>query len=322
MIESIALSEGSEVAVVAGRNVERATAMASKHQIDNAVTEYQQVLADPQIDAVYIGLPNHMHHELTIAAAAAGKAILSEKSLTTTMDTAHQLIDAVRSEEVFFVEGLMYLAHPVIRLAVDTIADGRLGTIRSIDARYAANIWNVVNPLGRGTIYNLGCYPVSLLHLVMQTAFGDAAFDDRIMTGAGHNTGTLQGTPDGTISDAALTVRFDCGVLASIQSSDSYGNVSDFSITGDNGVLRFRTNPWLPQPGRNSLTWHAFDAPDASVELLEVDDDHDAFYHQIRMVEACVEAGLTEAPRPSPRWADSLEIMSMLTAWERICLDG
>lgn len=321
VIEAIGRSAGSEVALLAGRNADAVATMAQHHGIPRTVTEYEQAIADASIDAVYIGLPNHKHHELAILAAGAGKAILSEKSLTTTMETAHELVGAVRTHGVFFAEGLMYLAHPVIGLLVDVIADGRLGTIRSIDTRYAADIWNVVNPLGRGTIYNLGCYPVSLLHLVMQTAFGPEAFNDRAMHGMGNLTGTHQGTPDGTICDAAMTIRFGNGTLATVQSSDSYGNVSDFAITGDNGVLRFRTNPWLPEPGTNGLTWHPFDQPDTKPAALDIDDAEDAFYHQVQMVERCVAAGLTEAPRPSPRLNDSLEIMALLTDWETACLD-
>ena len=187
-----------------------------------------------EVDAVYVGLPNHAHHEAVIAAAGAGKAILSEKSLTTSMETAAELATAVERHNVFFVEGLMYLAHPLYQRVTDVLNDGRLGTVRAINGFYAADIWQVVNPRGGGTIFNLGCYPVSLTHLVMQTVFGADAFAQRQSSGAGNST-----NESGNIADAAISIRFDNGVLANLQSSDSYGMAHGFSVSGDRGVLEF-----------------------------------------------------------------------------------
>lgn len=310
MIEAVAQSAGSTVSAIAGRNPDALADFCARHTIERSFVGFDEVLADPDIDAVYIGLPNHVHADLTIAAAAAGKAVLSEKSLTTTMDDAHRLVDAVR-DTVFFAEGLMYLAHPVHRRLVEVLLDGRMGQIRSIRGSYAANISHLVNPAGKGTLYNLGCYPVSLMHLVVQTAFGDHAFSDRTMA----VTGTRSGEDDNVV-DAAAAIRFGCGVLATLQSSDNFGNDSEFAISGDNGTLRFVTNPWLPVTGPNILRWEPFDG---EPETIIVDDPFDAFYHQVKMVEARLAAGNTEAQRPSPRLNDSLEVMQLLTEWEAGC---
>lgn len=312
VVEAIGQSDGSRVELVAGRNAERTAAFRSDHDIPRLVDRYHAAVIDPDIDAVYIGLPNHAHHELAIAAARAGKAVLSEKSLTTTMVTAHALVDGVR-DRVFFVEGLMYLSHPLYTQVVDIIESGRLGTIRSISGRYAADIKDVVNPAGRGTIYNLGCYPASLLHLVMQTAFGDAAFAARTICGAGNRTS------DGTIGEASLAVRFANGVLGNVWSSDDYGMSHDFVVLGERAVLRFETNPWLPVAGPNVLTVTPYDGES---EEIVVHAEHDAFFHQIKLIENGVAAGLTEAKRPSPRLDDSLAIMQLLTEWEASALDN
>jgi len=269
---------------------------------------FDEVVADPNVDAVYVGLPNHKHAEVTIAAAAHGKAILSEKSLTTTMEDAHKLHDAVH-DTVFFAEGLMYLAHPVHRRLVSVLGDGRLGKLHSIRASYGAGIAHLVNPAGKGTLYNLGCYPASLLHLIIQTMCGDDAFQDRTMAVVGNRS---PGEDDNVI-DAAAAIRFGCGVLATLQSSDNFGNDSEFAISGDMGTLRFVTNPWLPEAGENTFRWEPFGG---DPETITVTDPHDAFYHQVKMVEDRVAAGATEADRPSPRLRDSIEIMELLTDWE------
>ena len=310
MVDAIKSSSGSSIAAATGRDPSRLAGFAEKHGIATTYGSLDAMLADPAVEAVYFGTPNHIHHEGVIAAARAGKAILSEKSLTRTVEQAAELAQAVRENNVLFVEGLMYLAHPLYRVLGDILRDGRLGAIHSINGFYAADIWDVVNPQGGGTLYNLGCYPVSLLHFVMQTAFGEVAFADRASSGAGNPS-----SKDGNIGDAAVTVRFGNGVLANLQSSDSIGMAHDFAILGSKGMLRFRTNPWLPRQ-HNVLEWTEYGK---TPEDIVVEDAHDAFHHQVRLMERCVTEGRKEAPRPSPRLKDSLEIMDFLAEWEAHC---
>lgn len=312
VVEAIGACEGSRVELIAGRNAERVADFAAAHGIARACVGFADAVTDPDVDVVYVGTPNHAHHDVVAAAAASGKAVLSEKSLTTTMATAHELVDAVR-DQVLFVEGLMYLSHPLMARFVELLAEERTGTVTAVHARYAADIAGVVNPLGRGTIYNLGCYPTSLLHLTIQSAFGPDAFTGRTMSAHG----TL--TPDDTIGSATASIRFDNGVLATLSSTDDYGMAHDATILTTTGELRFITNPWLPVAGENLLRWTPYDG---EPETITVTSDGDAFVHQTRLVERCIAAGRTQAPRPSPRLDDSLEIMELLTEWEARCLAG
>lgn len=309
---AIQASAGSQVHVVAGRNPDAVAKFQRQYDIPHHSVGYDAALADPAVDAVYIGLPNNVHHSLTIQAAAQGKAVLSEKSLTTTMDQAQELVASVQAHQTFFVEGLMYLAHPLYRRLQEVLLDGRLGQLRGVQGFYAADIWQVTNPAGRGTLYNLGCYPVSLLQFVVQTMCGPHAFASHRLSGLGNVSAR-----DGTIVDASITARFDTGVLATLQSTDSYGMAHGFTISGDKGVLRFVTNPWLPVAGRNHIQWCPYGG---EVEDIFVETGKDSFAHQIEMVETCLATGQLEAQRPSPRLQDSLEIMAFLTEWEAQCL--
>jgi len=311
VVEAIRQSDGSTITAVAGRNAENLSDFQSRHAIAKGHSTYEALIDDSDVDIIYIGLPNNVHHSITIKAAAKGKHVLSEKSLTTTMDEARALDVAVAMSGIFFVEGLMYLAHPLYTKLAEIIASGRLGAIRSVSGFYAADIWQVVNPAGKGALYNLGCYPVSLLQFVIQSAFGPDAFSNRTITGSGNIS-----SHDGNVCDAALSVRFDNGVLATLQTSESYGMAHEFVIAGDKGALRFATNPWLPVAGENVLELTDYST---GVELFVVTDAHDAFYHQVKMVERHIAAGDTEAARPSPRLSDSLEIMALLTEWEALC---
>lgn len=305
--DAIKQSDGSELSAVAGRSEARVTDFAQKHDIAKSYFNYDDVLADDDIDVVYIGLPNHAHLPMVRAAAVAGKAILSEKSLTTTYADAEALIESVRANDVFFVEGLMYLSHPVFAQFDALLKDERLGTIRSINGLYAADIKDVVNPAGAGTLYNLGCYPASLLHFVMQQAFGREVFASHKISAVGNLNS------DGNVCDTAASIRFDNGVLATLQSTDSFGMDHGFEIVGEAGSLKFRTNPWLPVAGDNVLEIKRHKEP---VERIVISAEHDAFYHQVRMVEDCLARGAKQAECPSPQWQDSLEIMQFLTTWE------
>jgi dihydrodiol dehydrogenase / D-xylose 1-dehydrogenase (NADP) len=313
MARAISASPGSTATIVAGRDPHRLASFRARHDIPRAVTSLDEALRAVDVDVVYVGTPNHVHHEATIMAAHAGKAVLSEKSLTVSMEQAEALLSAVR-ERVFFVEGLMYLSHPVIARFVDVLRDGRLGSLRAIHASYAADIAHLVNPSGRGAIYNLGCYPASLVQLVIDSTNGTGSFAEHELTAFGSVSAT-----DGNVCESAATVRFRNGSLATIHTAETYGSTSRFEVQGTNGTLSFTTNPWLPQRGDNSFVWQGYHGGEP--EVVVVNDPLDAFDHQVRMVERNVAAGRTEAERPSPRLDDSLHLMRFLTEWERSSLD-
>ena len=321
MATAIARSSGSDPMAVVGRDAARVEAFRARHAIPRCTTSLSDLLDDPEVDVIYVGVPNHVHHEVAIAAARAGKAVLSEKSLTRSMTQADELLAAVTGT-VFFVEGLMYLAHPVIARFVEVLRDGRLGGLRSIEATYAADIARFVNPAGGGAIYNLGCYPASLVQLVVDTLTGEGEFARHDLRATGNVGAGSAGDGGGGVSDisaegnvveTAAVMRFRSGVLATLQTAETYGTVARFAVRGEQGTLSFATNPWLPEPGDNRFRWTAHDG---TSETIVVDDPLDAFDHQVRMVETNLAAGRLEAERPSPRLADSHALMQALTAWE------
>lgn len=304
--DAIARSPGSVATVVVGRDVARREAFRDTYGIARSYPTIEEAVADPEVDAVYVGLPNHVHHEATMLAAAAGKAVLSEKSLTVSMEQTDLLLSAVRGR-VFFVEGLMYLSHPLMQRFVDVLGDGRLGTMKSIHASYAADIAHLVNPSGGGAIFNLGCYPASLIQLTVDAVHGQGAFERHALSACGWISA------DGNVGESVASIAFDVGTLATLHTAETYGMTHRFEVHGTNGGLAFRSNPWLPKPGETGFTWTPFDGPP---EEFTVSDPLDAFDHQIRMVERCIELRLLEALRPSPQLDDSRALMAMLTHWE------
>ncbi|MFS8050765.1 Gfo/Idh/MocA family protein [Rhizobium sp. BR 314] len=310
MAKAVARSAGSKLVAVSGRDPARLDAFGTQYDVPKRYDTLEAVAEDTDVDVIYVGLPNDLHARAVLAAAAQGKAVLCEKSLATTMDDARAISKAVRDSGIFFVEGLMYLGHPIIAAFGDVIASGRLGRLRMVSATYAADIWDVVNPNGNGTVFNLGCYPASLLHYVLKRGGGDAVFEQRRVQAIGNRS-----PKDGNICDAAAILRFDNGLIAGLTSTDSFGMSHEFTVRGDLGSLRFLTNPWLPAAGDNSFEIEIYGHP---VERVTHSSDHDAFDYQVQLVEAAIADGHREASSPSPSLADSLEIMGLLTEWQAL----
>lgn len=310
---AIARSAGSKVVAVAGRDVGRLTDFASRYSIPYTYTDFEALCREPLVDVVYVGLPNHVHHEYSLLAATYGKHVLCEKSLSIDMEKTESLLNGLAESPVFFVEGLMYRAHPVITAFAELIKSDRLGDIRFISACYHADIAQFVNPSGRGALYNLGCYPVSLMQLVMSLSFGDEAFEKRNLSGFGRGSVT-----DGNLVDAIASVQFDNGVLAQVATSETHGMLFGFTVSGQAASARFRTNPWLPEAGDNVI--EIIDHASGAVrDTIIVNSGLDAFGHQIHMVEEAIAHGRREALFPSPSHKDSRAIMRFLTDWEAAC---
>lgn len=307
MLDAVEASVGSTATHIYGRNTGSREALRAEYGIAHSTDDYAQLLLDPAVDAVYIGLPNHLHLAYAEQALAAGKAVLCEKSLTVTLEEAEALVAKARSAAPFLVEGLMYLAHPIHHKLLELLQSGRMGKLHHVQGFYAADIWQVVNPNGGGTLFNLGCYPASLLHLVVQALCGADAFAQRRISAFGTHG------PDGNLIETSMAARFDNGVTATLHSTDGTGMAHGFTVVTDRGTLRFETNPWLPDPDKNVFVWQPYDGPS---ERFEANTGHDAFYHQVQMVEQALAEGWSEAKRPSPRLADSLEIIGFLNDWQ------
>ncbi|KAK7428071.1 hypothetical protein QQZ08_005503 [Neonectria magnoliae] len=287
VVKAIAGSDGSRVEAVFSPNGERLEAFSDEHRITKRYNDMDELLSDPDVDVIYIGLP----------------------ILATTMEDSITMIEVLKEASAFFLEGLMYLSHLVHVKVAEIISSGALGKVSGVSGYHAANICKKANPLDQGTIYNLGCYLVSLLHFVMETAYGKEAFASRQVCGLG-NISTESSVH---ARDAALMARFGSGVLATIQSTDSFGNDFSFTIQGDKAVLKFKTNPWLPIAGDNNIQVRTYGG---ATEQIIVPAELDAFGYQVKVVEEGVASGIKEAARPSPNWTHSLEIMGLLTEWE------
>ena len=171
VIPGLRRSPRSEVLGIASREDGRASAVAHRLGIARAYGSYEALLADPDIDAVYIPLPNHLHARWTIEAARAGKHVLCEKPLAMTAAEAQGMVDACRDADVLLMEAFMYRQHPSWIAVRDLVASGRIGALQAVDSWFSyfnddpSNIRNI-NEAGGGALYDIGCYSVNLSRML------------------------------------------------------------------------------------------------------------------------------------------------------------
>ncbi len=171
VIPAMQMSEVSRVDAIASRTEHRAAEAAARLGIPKWYGSYEQLLADPSIEAVYIPLPNHVHAEWTIAAAGAGKHVLCEKPLALTSADVSRMAERCSAEGVKLMEAFMYRLHPMWVEVRRLIDDGAIGAVRSIESVFTyfnedpEDIRNKVEA-GGGTLYDIGCYPINVARML------------------------------------------------------------------------------------------------------------------------------------------------------------
>ncbi|MNO13867.1 1,5-anhydro-D-fructose reductase [compost metagenome] len=172
VMPAIQESETGIIQAVASRGLEKCSAVAKEFGVQQAYGSYEELLADPDIDAVYIPLPNHLHREWVIRAAEAGKHVLCEKPIALNSQEAAEMVAACRRAGVHLAEAYMYRHHPRIAEVQEIIASGEIGDLRSIrgtftynDAGDTSNI-RFKSAWGGGSLYDVGCYPLSAARLL------------------------------------------------------------------------------------------------------------------------------------------------------------
>jgi predicted dehydrogenase len=161
----------AEVLGIASRDAGQAAAVARELGIPRSYGSYADLLGDPDIDAVYIPLPNDLHAPWAIEAFRSGKHVLCEKPLALTAADAQTMVDASRDAGVLLMEAFMYRLHPSWVAVRELLAAGRIGRLRAVDSWFSyfnddpANIRNI-RAAGGGALYDIGCYSVNLSRML------------------------------------------------------------------------------------------------------------------------------------------------------------
>ena len=181
LIPPIRASKRGELAAVASRDLRTAQDYAKKWGIPKAFGGYQEMLDSGAVDAVYIGLPNHLHAEWTIKSLQAGVHVLCEKPFALSLDEVDAMIAASRSTGRYLTEAFMYRHHPQTKIVGEWVRSGKLGEVFLVRGHFSFKLTDPQNvrmipEWGGGSLWDVGVYPMSFAQFVYgepaKTAFG------------------------------------------------------------------------------------------------------------------------------------------------------
>jgi predicted dehydrogenase len=288
VIAGIRKAARSELLAVSSRDNARARDYAEKRNIPRAYGSYDEMLADPDIDAVYISVPNTFHREWAVKAADAGKHVLCEKPLVTTMSDYRKVEDAATKNRVVLFEAFMYLHHPQSRKVFELIQSGALGKLLYISAWFdyylpdeeKDNI-RVRKEMDGGSLWDVGVYPNSMALAVADAAAIAAA------TAAAPVEAKAVTRYEGTEVDSSSygTLTFAGGIMAHLCSSIKSPFREGVHIVGSDGFISI-DKPWKP----------GLDGRKTSILLTRSDDTQETFKFpgispylcEVETMEACI----------------------------------
>jgi predicted dehydrogenase len=189
---AIVTSSNGELVAVASRNPARGRDAYAFVPGVRVYSDYESLINDPEIDAIYNPLPNSLHAEWSIRALQAGKHVLCEKPLAVTVEEGEQMVEAARASGKLLMEAFMYRFHPQTVWTLKQIAEGRIGKVRLIYSSFSFNIMNPPRPkdirlqaaLAGGSLMDVGCYPINFCRAVY--GHSPVAASARVYTPAGY----------------------------------------------------------------------------------------------------------------------------------------
>jgi D-xylose 1-dehydrogenase (NADP+, D-xylono-1,5-lactone-forming) len=249
-------SERNRLAAVASRSQDAAETYARQWEIPRAFASYDAMLQSPEIDVIYNPLPNHLHAEWTIKALQAGKHVLCEKPLALTLAEVDAMAAAAKRSGRVLAEAFMYRHHPLTLKVMEVVRSGVLGTLQLVKGAFTFNLKplgdiRVKKETGGGSIWDVGCYPISYARMVCG-AEPVEAFGWQIVGSGGVDE----------YFDGAL--RFPNDVRAEFDSGFRSPSRAYIEVVGSGGVLH------VPHPFRPAHDEKLMLTTDEGEEVIEV----------------------------------------------------
>jgi len=275
---------------VGSRDATRANTFADKYGVPNRHTRYEDLVADPEVDVVYVATPHNFHKEHALLALDHGKAVLCEKPFTINRGEAEVIVKAARAKNLFVMEGMWSRCFPIWAKVRAILKEGAIGKPRLLIADFGFGAGKTgddgkltdVNPKGRlfdralggGALMDVGVYPVSLAHMLFGTPDNVAAVATLGHTGVDENTGMLLHFPDGAVAVTCTSIQTTTPFLA--------------TILGSSGSIEVHSPWWRP----NALTLHR---DGQAAERIEIPFEGEGFQFEAQHVAACLRAGKKES---------------------------
>ena len=234
LLAGAARSSEVEVVAVGSRDLARARAFADEHGIPAAYGSYEELLADPAVEAIYNPLPNTMHCEWSIRALEAGKHVLCEKPMSSSIAEVEQAFAVAERTGLHLTEAFMYRHHPQAKRLAALVAEGAIGALRVIRSTFSYGLFDESNirlrtDVDGGSLMDVGCYCVSGSRLLAgepEAVFGRAFIG-----------------PTGTDWAFTGSLRFQGDVFALFDCATCLPNRDELEVIGSDGSL-FLDDPW------------------------------------------------------------------------------
>jgi len=263
------------LAAVASRDLDKAKEYATEWNILHAFGSYEAVLADPDVDVIYNPLPNSLHAEWTIKAAQAGKHVLCEKPLAITVEEVDEITAAAKQAGVVVMEAFMYRHHPQTLKVKELVESGEIGKLQLIRGSFTFKIDNEEDvrlnaSLGGGSIWDVGCYPISYARLIA---------GEPVEVAGWQITGQVSGVDETFVGQ----MRFPNNVYAQFDSGFRTPVRTHIELAGDQGSLTVPI-PFTPKLNEEIIITHGNEKrvitiPGEDLYLGEVENMADAILH-------------------------------------------
>jgi len=272
--------EGVELAAVASRDLERTKKFAKEFKAQKSYASYDEVINDPDVDVVYIGLTHNFHYDFTKKCLEAHKPVLCEKPLVITQSKAIELVNLAKINQTFLMEAMWTRCMPAYLKAQEWVRAGRIGQVKLITAnfsyrtQYDPNHRNFSKETEGGSLYDVGIYPIDFAMGIMgehpQSVTGSALL-----------------APNGVDESAAFSMKFASGALANLACGFTVRAMEEATIYGTAGRLVLE-NCYGPQ------TCILCDENGRQLEKFKKPVPH-GFEHQIRHCAELLRAGKIES---------------------------
>lgn len=317
-VRGLGQSTSGRCVAVASRDLAKAEAFRAAFDLPRAHGSYEALLADKEVDAVYVALPHPFHAEWAIKALRAGKHVLCEKPFALNHAESMAIVEAARVANRFVMEAFMYRCHPQTKRLVELIRDEKvIGEVRTIRATFSFNAAFSATSrlydanLAGGGIMDVGCYAASIARLVAGAAVGKP-FEDPVDVSGSANLG-----PTGVDHWAVGTLKFASGIVAQLACGVEVNQDNTLYVFGSTGRLvvpnAFVANRANVDTGK--ILIHKDGETQPRVEIVEAGAT--SFAYEADAFAAGVESGAP--PHPAMDVADTLGNAQTLDRWRAAC---
>lgn len=284
----------SRVVAVGSRDRERAGKFAAAHGIPTAYAAYEELVADPDVEAVYVATPHSRHRDDALLAISAGKHVLVEKAFTRNVAEAEEIFAAARRQGVFVMEAMWTRFLPHVAALHEVVASGEIGAVVNVSADHGQ--WfafdtehRLFDPgLAGGALLDLGVYPVAFAHDFLGAPDAVTA------------VGTL--TPTRVDAQVSMVLHYPGDVQATLHTTLLARTPTTAAISGTEGFVQVQGSFYRP----TSFTVHRRDGEQRTLEFAA---PH-GLQHQAAEVARCAADGRTESSRMS--WQDTIDVLTTM----------